>query len=471
MKMFIAGNWIDKPEKMEVRNPFDQSVVDTVPKADAADVERALAGAVEGAKMMRAMPGYERYQILNKASRLMKERQADLARTLTLEEGKPIRESMVEAARAAETIELSAEEAKRLGGEVLPLDGASNGKGKFGFTLRVPVGVVAAITPFNFPLNLPCHKVGPALAAGNAVVLKPASDTPLVSLKLVEILLEAGIPPLAITCLTGGGSEIGKAICTDPRVRKISFTGSRDVGEAIVKMAGLKRVTMELGSNCPVIVMDDADLGPAADAIVTTGYNNAGQVCISAQRILATRKVYGDLVDALKPKVEALQVANPIDDNAKFGPMIREADAARVKKWIDEAVGGGARLVAGGRQKGTHHEATLVADVKPSMKISCQELFGPAVAVTPCSDIEEAIRLANDTNYGLSAAIFTRDLYRALRFCREVDSGNLHVNWGPQWRADLMPYGGLKDSGLGKEGPKYVIEEMTEMKTVIIHGL
>ena len=263
-------------------------------------------------------------------------------------------------------MELSAEEAKRLGGEVLPLDGASNGQGKFGFTIRVPVGVVVAITPFNFPLNLPCHKVGPGLAAGNAVVLKPASDTPLVALKLVEILLEAGIPPLAITCLTGGGSELGKAICTDPRVRKISFTGSRDVGETIVKMAGLKRVTMELGSNCPVIVMDDADLQPAADAIVTTGYNNAGQVCISAQRILATPKIYGDLIDALKPKVAALQVANPIDDSSKLGPMIRAADAERVNQWINEAVGSGAKLVTGGRRNGTHHEATLVADVKPT---------------------------------------------------------------------------------------------------------
>jgi acyl-CoA reductase-like NAD-dependent aldehyde dehydrogenase len=471
MKMFLAGSWVDKPEKLQVVNPFDNSVVDTVPKADAADVERALAGAVEGARIMRAMPGYERYRILNKASRLMKERQADLARTLTLEEGKPIRESTIEAARAAETMELSAEEAKRLGGEVLPLDGASNGQGKFGFTIRVPVGVVVAITPFNFPLNLPCHKVGPGLAAGNAVVLKPASDTPLVALKLVEILLEAGVPPLAITCLTGGGSELGKAICTDPRVRKISFTGSRDVGETIVKMAGLKRVTMELGSNCPVIVMDDADLQPAADAIVTTGYNNAGQVCISAQRILATPKIYGDLVDALKPKVAALQVANPIDDSSKLGPMIRDADAARVNQWINEAVGNGAKLVTGGHRHGTHHEATLVADVKPTMRISCQELFGPAVAVTQCSDLDEAIRLANDTNYGLSAAIFTRDLNRALRFCREVDSGNLHVNWGPQWRADLMPYGGLKDSGLGKEGPRYVVDEMTEMKTAVIHGL
>src|SRR5215831_9767725 len=237
MKMFVAGNWIDKPEKIEIHNPYDGTVVDTVPKADQADVEAVLASAVEGAKKMRAMPGYERSQILNRAARLMHERRDQLARTITLEEGKPIREAAAEAARAAETMELSAEEAKRLAGEVLPIDGASNGAGKFAFTIRVPCGIVVAITPFNFPLNLPCHKIGPALAAGNAVIFKPASDTPLVAFKLVEILLEAGLPPAAISCLTGAGRTIGEKLCTAERVRKISFTGSRDVGEAILKMA------------------------------------------------------------------------------------------------------------------------------------------------------------------------------------------------------------------------------------------
>jgi acyl-CoA reductase-like NAD-dependent aldehyde dehydrogenase len=470
MKMFVAGHWIDKSEKIEVTNPYDGSAVDTVPKADSADIDRALAGAVEGARQMRAMPGYKRFEILRRAADLMRKCSAEFARTLTLEEGKPIRESNVEVTRAAETIELSGEEAKRIGGEVLPLDGASNGAGKFGFTLRVPCGVVVAITPFNFPLNLPCHKVGPALAAGNSVVLKPASDTPLVALKLVEILLEAGLPGAAISCLTGGGGSLGEQLCTDARVRKISFTGSRDVGERITKMAGLKRVTMELGSNSPLVVLDDADLEKAAEAIAATGYANAGQVCISAQRVLASRQIYGDLVDALKPKVEALEVGNPIEEKTKMGPMIRAQDAMRVGQWIEEAVRGGAKLVSGGKRSGTHHEATILADVDPQMRISRDELFGPAVAVTACRDIDEAIRLANDTNYGLSAAIFTRDLNKALRFAREVDSGNIHINWGPQWRADLMPYGGLKDSGLGKEGPRYAIEEMTEVKTVIVHG-
>jgi acyl-CoA reductase-like NAD-dependent aldehyde dehydrogenase len=471
MKMFVAGSWLDKPEKTEVHNPFDGSVIDTVPKADQSDVERALAAAVDGARTMRAMPGYERFQILRKASELIRSRRDDLARTISSEEGKTLRESSAEAARAAETIELSAEEAKRIGGEVLPIDGATNGAGKFAFTIRVPCGVVVAITPFNFPLNLPCHKIGPALAAGNAVIFKPASDTPLVALKLVEILLEAGLPPTAISCLTGSGGAVGQQLCTDPRVRKISFTGSRDVGEQIVKMAGLKRVTMELGSNCPLVVMDDAEVEQAAQIIAATGYSNAGQVCISTQRVLATPKVYSDLLDAVKPKVAALEVGNPLAESTKMGPMIRDRDAARVSQWIDEAVQGGARLVAGGRRSGTRHEATLLADVRPEMRISRDEVFGPAVAATACSDLDEAIQLANDSKYGLAAAILTRDINRAMRFCRDVDSGNLHVNAGPQFRADLMPYGGLKDSGLGKEGPRYAIEEMTELKTVVIHGL
>ena len=471
MKMFIAGEWVDRPERIEVHNPFDGQAFDTVPKGTSADIDAAVAGAVAGAQIMRRLPGYERYRILSKAAGLIAERREKLARLISREEGKILAEGLGEASRAAETLELSAEEAKRLGGEVLPLDGASHGAGKFGFTIRVPCGVVACITPFNFPLNLPCHKVGPALAAGNAVVLKPASDTPLSSLALVEILLEAGLPPLAISCVTGPGAALGNALAADPRIRKISFTGSRDVGEQITRRAGLKRVTMELGSNSPLIVMDDADLAKAADAIVATGYANAGQVCISTQRVIALGGIYRNLVDLLKPKVAALRTGDPLDPQTKIGPMIRTADAQRVESWIGEAVAAGAKLVTGGKRQGALHEPTLVADVAPSMRISCDELFGPAVALTAADDIEQAIALANDTRYGLSAAIFTESLDRALRFAREVDSGNLHINWGPQWRADLMPYGGLKESGFGKEGPKYAIHEMTEMKTVVIHGL
>ena len=271
MRMFLAGQWTDAVKSIEVHNPYDKSVVDTVPSATADDVERALAGAAAGAKVMAALPGYKRYQILLKAAQLMEERAADLGRTISQEEGKTLAEGKGEVMRAKETMELSAEEAKRIEGEVLPLDGSSGGAGKFGFTLRVPCGVVAAITPFNFPLNLVTHKVGPALAAGNAVIVKPAGDTPLSALRLVEILLEAGLPPEGIACITGPGKVVGEALVRDARVRKVSFTGSRDVGEHLCSIAGIKRVTMELGSNSPLVVLPDADLQKVADAVLATG--------------------------------------------------------------------------------------------------------------------------------------------------------------------------------------------------------
>lgn len=470
MRMFLAGQWTDAVKSIEVHNPYDKSVVDTVPSATADDVERALAGAAAGAKVMAALPGYKRYQILLKAAQLMEERAADLGRTISQEEGKTLAEGKGEVMRAKETMELSAEEAKRIEGEVLPLDGSSGGAGKFGFTLRVPCGVVAAITPFNFPLNLVTHKVGPALAAGNAVIVKPAGDTPLSALRLVEILLEAGLPPEGIACITGPGKVVGEALVRDARVRKVSFTGSRDVGEHLCSIAGIKRVTMELGSNSPLVVLPDADLQKVADAAVATGYGNAGQVCISTQRVIALGKQYDDLLDLLTPKVKALRVGDQLDPQTQMGPMVREADAVRVEEWINEAKAGGARVLCGGTRRGAVVEPAVVADVKPEMKLSCEELFGPAVAVTRVGSIDEAIALANSTRYGLSAAVFTQNIDHALKFARQVESGNIHINWGTAWRADLMPYGGLKDSGLGKEGPKYAVEEMTETKTVVVHG-
>lgn len=342
---------------------------------------------------------------------------------------------------------------------------------KFGFTLRVPCGVIAAITPFNFPLNLVCHKVGPALAAGNSVVLKPATDTPLTALRLVEILLEAGLPPMAIACITGSGSVIGDALVRDPRIRKISFTGSRDIGEHLCRTAGLKRITMELGSNSPLIVLPDADMNKVAEATVATGYGNAGQVCISTQRLIGVGKAYDALLDVLPKRIESIVYGNQLDEKTQMGPMVRESDAVRVGKWIDEAVASGARVLAGGKREGALFAPTLLVDVEPAMRISCDELFGPAVGVSRAADVDEAIKMANDTPYGLGAGLFTQNLNSAMKFAREVESGNLHINWGPAWRADLMPYGGLKDSGFGKEGPKYAIHEMTEIKTVVIHGL
>jgi len=471
MKMYVSGQWIDKPKKIDVLNPYDNSVIDTVPHAEAADANRALESAARGARAMAGLSGYERWKILKKAAELIEARNEELGRLISTEEGKIIAEGRGEARRAVETIMGSAEEAKRIHGETVPLDGDPSGGKRFGVTLRVPCGVVAAISPFNFPLNLVCHKVGPALAAGNAVVIKPATDTPLSALKLTEILLEAGLPPEGIQCLTGPGGEIGDALVADRRVRKITFTGSRDVGERICRLAGIKKVTMELGSNSPIIVMPDADLDKVAVAVAATGYANAGQVCISTQRVLTAGKVYGDFLEALKPRVAALTTGNQLDEKTKVGPMVREKDAVRVEEWVKEAVSTGARVVVGGQRRGAIYAPTVVADVKPEMRISRDELFGPAVAVTPFNNIDEAIALANDTIYGLSAGIFTENLEWAMKFAREVQSGNLHVNWGPQWRADLMPYGGLKESGFGKEGPRYAVEEMTELKMVVFHLL
>ena len=469
MNMFVGGNWIAGSDTMEVLNPFDGSVVDTVPRGTAADVDAALASAVRGAEVMRSLSGFERYQILHRAADLIMENRQELAETITREEGKIIGEASIEAERAAEIIYLSAEEAKRLYGEVIPVDGGPGVAGKFGFTVRIPCGVVACISPFNFPLHLVCHKVGPALAAGNAAVIKPASDTPLVALKLVELLLEAGTPPEAVQCITGSGASIGDVLVGDPRVRKISFTGSRDIGERICQQAGIKKVTMELGSNAPVVIMPDADLDKVAAALPTTAYSNAGQVCISAQRVLVDKSIYGDVVDVLTPVVEGFATGNPLETDTKLGPMIRQSDADRVNAWVQEAQANGATLLTGGELDGQTYQATLLADVKPEMKISCEELFGPAMGLTQVDNIDQAIHIANDTNYGLSASIFTQDLDAAMQYIQQVESGNIHINWGTQWRVDLMPYGGVKDSGFGKEGPKYAVEEMTETKMVVMH--
>jgi glyceraldehyde-3-phosphate dehydrogenase (NADP+) len=469
MHHFLAGAWHHKPRSIPVTNPYSGEVLDTVPQGDADDVDAALTTLESGARTMRRMTACDRSQVLKRAADIMYSRVEELARTISSEEGKILAESRVEAKRAADVIAISAEEARRIAGEMVPLDGADNGANKFGFTLRVPCGIVAAITPFNFPLNLVAHKGGPAIAAGNAVIIKPATDTPLSALKLTEILLEAGLPEDAIACITGPGGELGRAICEDPRVRKISFTGSYEVGHEICRMAGMKRVTMELGSNSPVIIMDDADLDKAALAVSMAGYSNAGQVCISAQRILTDRTVSSDFVDALKPKVEALTPGDPLAEGTRMGPMVRERDAVRVEEWINEAVAAGAKLVTGGKRRGALCPPAILDEVDPNLRVSRDELFGPAVAITRFSDIDEAIRLANDTRFGLSAGVFTQDIDRALKFAREVDSGNIHINWSSQWRADAMPYGGLKHSGMGKEGPKYAIREMTEEKMVVVH--
>src|SRR3989338_2544604 len=334
MKMYAAGQWIDKPKKIDVVNPYDNSVIDTVPRGDAADVDRALESAARGARAMAGLSGYERWKILKKAAEGIGAGHEEVVRLISTEEGKIIAEGRGEARRAVETIMGSAEEAKRIHGETVPLDGDPSGGKRFGVTLRVPCGVVAAISPFNFPLNLVCHKVGPALAAGNAVVIKPATDTPLSALKLTEILLEAGLPPEGIQCVTGPGGEIGDSLVADRRVRKVTFTGSREIGDRICHTAGIKKVTMELGSNSPVNIMHDADLEKVAATVAVTGYGNAGQTCISTQRVLTAKKVYGDFLAALKPRVEALTAGNQLDEKSKILPILKYSQAVRVERWI-----------------------------------------------------------------------------------------------------------------------------------------
>ncbi len=469
MTMYVGGEWRSAEREEEIRNPYDGEVVGIVPVAGADDAELAIATAVEGARAMRALPGFERSEILRRAADATESAVEELARTIALEVGKPLGEARGEAARIPALLRTSASEGARMHGETVPVDAAANGADKLAFTLRQPCGVVVAISPFNYPAMLVIHKVGPALAAGNAVVLKPARQTPLTALFLTRKLLEAGLPENAIQCLTGSGSELGPVLCADPRVRKISFTGSTAVGEEITRVAGVKRLSLELGANCPLIVLPDADLDRVAAATVTGGYVNAGQVCISVQRVLVAREVYGEFVERLTPLVEGLRTGHPLDEQTRLGPVISEAEAMRVERTIREAVAAGATLVTGGERDGAVVAPSILGDVDPSLEISRSELFGPAVALTPVSGIDEAIALANDSVYGLGAGLFTSDLDSALRFATEVDCGSIQINSSPLWRSDPMPYGGLKGSGIGKEGPRSAIEEMTELKTVVFH--
>ncbi len=472
MEMYLDGKWVGSPKVTEVFSPFSGQVIDTIPDATPEQVESTLRAAVDGAKAMAKLTAYERSQILLRAADLLAKQVEDFARTISLEEGKPLFESRGEASRTPDIFRLCAFEGAQLRGETLPIDSQAGAAGKMGFTLRVPCGVVVAITPFNYPLLLVAHKVGPELAAGNAVILKPASKTALTGAQAHEDSSRSGIAAKrAPVHMARARRALGMALCSDPRVRKISFTGSTDVGEKITQVAGVKKLSLELGSNSPLVVMPDADLNAVADATAIGGYVNAGQVCISTQRVLVQKKVYRDFLDALKPKVEAIKVGDPLKDETRLAAMITESAAERVKSWIDEATQGGARVVTGGSRQGQVFAPTVVADVNPKMKISCDELFGPAVAVTPVESIDEAIAIANDSKYGLGAGIFTRDIKNAMRFAREVESGTVQINWTPLWRADFMPYGGFKSSGIGKEGPRYAIEEMTELKTVVIHGL
>jgi acyl-CoA reductase-like NAD-dependent aldehyde dehydrogenase len=471
--MLVGGSWKSAKAGVseDVTSPYDGSVVGTVPVAGPDDVEAALAAAEAGAARWRRTPAHERMRILLRAAQLADDRADEIARMISSEVGKTITEATGEASRSGEIIRLAAFEGTQLYGDTLPLD-ANRGTGpdKIGFTLRQPCGVVVAISPFNYPALLVLHKLAPALAAGNAVVLKPARTTPLTALALAGCFVDAGLPEGVLSVLPGPGGELGDLLVADPRVRKISFTGSTAIGERITRMAGVKKLSLELGASCPVIVLPDADLDLASSAVATGGYVNAGQVCISVQRVIAHPAVSGDFLDALVPKVEAIRVGDPSAPETGMGTLISTSEAERVRQSIAAAAASGARVLTGGERDGSMVAPTVVADVDPYSPFAQKELFGPAVAVSTAADWDSAITQANGTAYGLAAGIFTSDVAGAVRAIREIDAGSIHINWTPLWRADLMPYGGLKESGIGKEGPRSAVEEMTEVKTVVLHG-
>ena len=469
-QMLIAGEpTFGEGARISIRDPFRGEVVATVADATAAELERALAAAAAGARFQSRTSGGERAQILERVAELVAAEAEELARTIVREQGKTLGEARREVGRVPDLLRLCAGEARRIGGETVPLDQGADGVGRLGLTLRVPVGVVVAITPFNYPLLLVAHKLGPAFAAGNAVILKPATVTPLSGLRLAQLFAEAGAHPGAMQCVTGSGAAVGMPLCVDERVRAITFTGSEPVGNAIVRAAGVKHHLMELGANCPLIVAADADLAQAVEATTVGGYANAGQACISAQRVLVERSVYDDFLDALATRVGRIRAGDPMSEETTMGPLVSEQEAERVAAIVAQAAGDGARVVAGGERDGALHAPTVVADVAPDTRLFGEELFGPAVGVTPVADLDEALALANRSEYGLGAGIFTSNVHAALRFVREIEAGVIQVNWSPLWRADSMPYGGLKRSGIGKEGPRWAIEELTELKTVVFH--
>jgi glyceraldehyde-3-phosphate dehydrogenase (NADP+) len=471
--LLIGGQWVDASarEREDVTSPFNGDVVGNVSLARPADAERAIDAAVKGFETWRRTPAHARFAILTKAAALADERAEDIAQIMSRENGKSILEARGEAGRSGEIIRLSAFEGSQLYGDSLPLD-ANKGTGfdKIGFTIHQPVGVIVAISPFNYPALLVLHKIAPALAAGNAVVLKPARATPLTALAVAQCFIDAGLPDGVLNVVTGGGSDVGDALVRDRRVRKISFTGSTNVGEHIAEIAGIKKLSLELGASGPVIVLDDADIDAATTSIALGGYINSGQVCISAQRIIVHEKIIDDFLASLTPKVEAIRVGDPFGDGITVGSMISRSEADRVTESIRTAVLAGARLVTGGEQDGSVIQPAIVADVDPYSPFAQDELFGPAVAVSTARDIEHAIELANSTAYGLGAGVFTNNMSNTIRAIREIESGIVNINWTQLWRADLMPYGGFKSSGIGKEGPRSAIAEMTEIKTVIMHG-
>lgn len=456
-------------EETEVKDKYSGEVIGRVPSIGVEQLPDIIKEAFAAfSKHLETLPLHKRAEILMEASSLIRKRKDDFANVIAREAGKPIKYSRKEANRASLTLQFSAEEAKRIHGETIPFDAEPRGQDRTGYWYRVPAGLVAAITPFNDPLNLVAHKLGPAVAAGNTVVLKPASLTPLSAIRLVETLQEAGLPTDYVSVVTGDGEKLGPALVSSPYVRVVTFTGGVEAGEKITKMAGLKKIAMELGSNCPVIVMEDAPLDFTATCIVDAGYNCQGQNCIHAQRIMIHESLYEELIDRLVEDTRKLKVGNPLDESTDVGPMITESEAVRVERWVNEAVRKGAKLMVGGERNGPVYAPTILAKVPKDAIIAAQEVFGPVMIVSKFEKMSDAVRESNSTNYGLHAGIFTKSIDNALRAIADLNFGSVLINDTSDFRVDFMPFGGMKYSGLGREGVRFAIEEtMTEIKTVI----
>ncbi len=462
-RLFVGGEWIETGEWMEVRSPYSGDVLGRVPKAGADETRRAIDAAERA--MQEPLPAHKRAEILVRVAGALGRRHDDVARLISDEAGKPMKAARVEAKRAMSTYTFAAVEARKLAGEMVPMDAAQAGEGKLAFTLRRPIGIVGAISPFNFPLNLVAHKLAPALAAGCAVVLKPAGQTPLSALLLAELEEEAGLPAGWLNVVVGRASDIGDVLVADERVKLITFTGSGAVGWELKQRAPKKRVNLELGNATPVIVAADADLSTAAVKLAQNAFSFAGQSCISVQRVYVDRGAYDAFLERFLPLVEALKLGDPAEEDTDVGPVIDEGARDRILDWIGGTSG---EILVGGELEGDLIPPTVIANPAPEDKVSCEEVFGPVCTVTAVDSVDEAIELANGTRYGLQAGIFTASIDNALRAAQKLEFGGVTVNEAPTFRTDQMPYGGVKDSGNTREGPRYAVREMTEERVVVL---
>ena len=464
----LDGKWRNEGERIEVLSPGTRQRVGVTYRATSADAEEAIRAATRAFEITRRMGGYERQRVLRAISSGIEKHSEELARMVALEAGKPIKTARIEVDRAVFTFSVAAEEAVRVGGEYLPLDWQASTAGRWGIVRRFPLGPIAAITPFNFPINLVAHKVAPAIAAGCTIVLKPAPQTPLTALRLGQIIEQAGWPAGALNVLPLSNDDAG-ILVSDDRLKLLSFTGSTAVGWALKQKAGKKRVVLELGGNAGVVICADANLEYAADRCVIGGYGYAGQSCISVQRILVEESAHDKFLSALVSRVQKLKVGNALDESTDVGPLISEEAARRVMQWIEEALRDGAKIVCGGHRNGSMVTPTVLTNTKPDMRVNCMEIFGPVVTVEKFSDYEESLNTLNRSEFGLQAGVFTRDFKRITRAFETLEVGGLMIGEVPTFRIDHMPYGGAKDSGLGREGLRYAIEEMTEPRLLAVN--